>query len=433
VSDQDKQNGGPLTWFARNHVAANLLMLLIIAGGVISIFTMNIEVFPDISIDMITITVPYLGATPVEVEEGVCLRVEEAIAGVEGIKRIRSVAGEGSGTTIAELEKYVDARKVLDDIKAGVDRIITFPEETEKPIVTEITTRNQVMMVVIYGDTSERTLKTLAERMRDDFTAIEVSEENLRRYGLSFSEVAEAVRRSSLDVPGGSIKTRGGEILIRTKGQKYVGTEFEDIIIRTQNDGTKLFLSDIATVYDDFEDSDVATRFDDISKIVKDYIAEKSPSLPEGVSVATWFDSSLILKSRMDLLKRNAMLGLMFVFLCLSFFLDLRLAFWTTLGIPTSFMGAFWLMPYCDTTINMISLFACPYNRICLYAAALSRRGHGQVHSCHSDRGHLGIDVLARRSIVHPSCAFIGQTSDQYRKGTPPYSRKVPGLYLQTS
>ncbi|MCK5563964.1 MAG: efflux RND transporter permease subunit [Planctomycetes bacterium] len=385
---------GPLAWFASNHVASNLLMVLILVGGGFSLVNMKIEVFPDISIDMVTITVPYLGASPSEVEEGVCLRVEEAIAGVEGIKRIRSTAFEGAGTVTAEIEEYADSRKALEEIKSAVDRIITFPVETEKPIVTEITTRNQVLQVVVYGDASERTLKSLAEQMRDDLTAmdsisqvdvtgirkyeisIEVSEENLRKYGLSFSQVADAVGRSSLDLPGGSIKTRGGEILIRTKGQMYTGGEFEDIIVLTRRDGTNLRLSDIADIYDDFEDTDIATRFDgqpaaillvwrlgdqdvlDITRDVKQYLAKTEASLPEGISVATWFDNSLVLKSRMDLLKRNAMLGLFFVFITLSLFLDLRLAFWTTMGIPISFMGAFWLMPYFDTSINMISLFA---------------------------------------------------------------------------
>ncbi|MBN1457756.1 MAG: efflux RND transporter permease subunit [Sedimentisphaerales bacterium] len=393
MKDYSEIKKGVLAWFASNHVAANLLMMVIIAGGVFSIFSVKIEVFPEISIDMVTITVPYLGASPSEVEEGVCLRVEEAIAGIEGIKRITSTAYEGAGTVVAEIEEYADSRKALDDIKAAVDRIITFPVETEKPIVTEITTRNQVMMVVVYGDVSEKALRSLAENIRDDLTAmenisqvditgirdyeisIEVSEENLRKYGLSFSQVADAVGRSSLDLPGGSVKTQGGEILIRTKGQMYVGNEFENIIILTRTDGTKLRLSDIATVHDDFEDSDIASRFDgkpaaslivwrlgdqgalDIADDVKNYIEDKQGYLPEGISLATWFDSSLVLKSRMDLLKRNAILGLCLVFISLSLFLDLRLAFWTTFGIPISFMGAFWIMPYFDTSINMISLF----------------------------------------------------------------------------
>ena len=229
---------GFIAWFAGNHVAANLLMILIIAGGILSMTTSNMEMFPEISIDMITITVPYLGASPSEVEEGVNMRVEEAIAGVDGIKRIESTAVEGSGTVMAELEVYADTAKVLDDIKAEVDRIITFPEQTEKPIVTEVTTRNHVVTVMIFGDASERTLKNLAQHVYDELTAkgsisqieisgvrdyeisIEVSEDNLRKYNLTFEQVASVVGRSALDLPGGSVETRGGEILLRTKGQK---------------------------------------------------------------------------------------------------------------------------------------------------------------------------------------------------------------------
>jgi multidrug efflux pump subunit AcrB len=206
--------------------------------------------------------------------------------------------------------------------------------------------------------------------------SIEVSEENLRRYGLSFSDVSAAVRNASLDLPGGSVKTTGGEILIRTKGQRYRGGDFEKIVILTRNDGTKIYLSDMATVKDDFEDSDKASYFDgkrsvqlqvyrvgtqnllDLVATVKQYIAENENSLPEGISVGTWFDRSKMLQARLNLLRRNALFGLVLVFIVLSLFLDLRLAFWTTLGIPISFMGAFWMMRYLDTSINMMSLFA---------------------------------------------------------------------------
>jgi len=275
-----------------------------------------------------------------------------------------------------------------------VDQIITFPKETEKPIIQEITIRNHVLSIVLYGDVSERTLKNLAERLRDDLTAtdeisqidiagarryeisIEVSEETLRRYGLSFDDVSRAVARSSLDLPGGSIKTQGGEILIRTKGQMYTGPEFEKIVVYTRPDGTEIRLGDIATVIDGFEDSDLLSRFDgkpavmlqvyrigrqnilDVTKRCKDYIAQQKDRLPEGVSIGVWFDRSLYLKSRMELLLRNARYGLILVFICLSLFLDLRLAFWTTMGIPISFMGALWLLPYFGVSINMMSLFA---------------------------------------------------------------------------
>jgi multidrug efflux pump subunit AcrB len=392
--EETTEKKGLLSWFASNHVAANLLMFLIVAAGLLTIFTIKVELFPELTLDMITVTVPYRGASPTDVEEGVVLRVEEAIAAVDGIKRLNSTAAEGAGTVSAEVEEYADPKEVLDDIKAEVDRIITFPEETEKPIITEIVARREVVTIVLYGDVSEKALKKLADRVRDDLTvmenisqvdvvgvrpyeiSIEVPEENLRRYGLNFDQIATAVRNSSLDVPAGSVKTSGGEVLVRTEGQKYYGPEFKKIIVLARNDGTKLRLGDIATVRDDFEDADLFSRFDgqraalvkvyrvgdqgalDVADTVDRYIEEKQYLLPDGISIATWQDTSALLRGRMDLLKRNAYIGLGLVFVCLLLFLNVRLAFWTTMGIPISFLGAFWLLPRFDVSLNMISLFA---------------------------------------------------------------------------
>jgi len=385
---------GVLAWFASNHVAANLLMLLIIVAGLFAIVSAKLEVFPELSLDTINILVPYLGASPEDVEEGVCLRVEEAIAAVDGVKRMTSRAYEGGGSTLVEVEEYANTTDVLDDIKAGVDTIITFPQETEKPNISELKTTHKVISVVIYGDVSEKTLRILADQIRDDLTAmenisqvgiagvrpyeisIEVSEENLRRYNLSFDDVSQAVRNSSLDIPAGSVKTSGGEILVRTKGQKYYGPEFEKIIVLTRNDGTQVRLSDIATIRDEFEDVDLYAKFDgkraaliqvsrigeqdaiDIARTVKSYIADKKAQLPKGVSIALWEDDTVFLKARLNLLTRNGYIGLVLVFLTLLLFLNMRLAFWTTMGIPISFLGAFWLLPLFDVTINMMSLFA---------------------------------------------------------------------------
>ena len=386
---------GVLAFMAGNHVAANILMLFLLGGGLLSLSRMPVKVFPDLDTQMITVRVPYLGAAPAEVEEGVCMRVEEAIAGIEGIDRIRSIAQEGMGTIIAELDEDADVRRVLDDIKAAVDRIETFPEEAEKPVIAEVTSRTQVITVVLHGDVPETTLKYLAERVRDDLTAnaivsqaeitgvrnfeidIEVSEDTLRKYGLTFADIAAAVRRSSVDIPGGQIKTSGGEILVRGKGQRYHGREFENIVVRATPDGATIRLGDVARVVDGFEDTDVGSRFDGtnaasiriyrigdqsalkITEFVKRYVAERlRPSLPAGVSADTWEDRSEILRSRIDLLVRNGRWGLILVFLSLSMFLDLRLAFWTTMGIPTSFLGAMLILPAFDISINMISLFA---------------------------------------------------------------------------
>ena len=392
--EDSKDRKGVLGWFASNHVAANLLMLLIIVAGLMAIFGAKMEVFPEMSLDMISIVVPYLGASPEDVEEGVCLRVEETIAPVDGVKRMTSSATEGAGMTIVEVEEYADTTEVLDEIKAEIDTIITFPEETEKPTIAEIKTVHKVVTVVVYGDVSEKILRTLAEQIRDDLTAkpnisqvaiagvrpyeisIEVSEESLRRYNLSFDQVTRAVRSSSLDTPAGSVKTSGGEILVRTKGQMYYGPEFERIIVFTRNDGTQIRLGDIAAVRDEFADVDLYARFDgkraaliqitrtgeqdalDIVKTIKEYILQKRSYLPEGISLDLWEDDTEYLKARISLLTRNAYIGLVLVFLCLTLFLNMRLAFWTTMGIPISFLGAFWLIPLFDVSINMISLFA---------------------------------------------------------------------------
>ena len=389
---EDKK--GLLGWFASNHVAANLLMAFIMVSGLLTILSIRMEVFPELSIDMITITVPYLGASPDDVENGVVLRVEEAVGGVDGIKKITSYCNEGAGTVVVEVDEYCDTKEVLDDIKAEMDRITTFPEETEKPVITELTTRSKVISIMVSGNASEKTLKTIVDRMRDDLTAmdnisqvvvggvrsyeisIEVSEKTLRRYGISFDQLSQAVRQSSLDIPAGSVKTAGGEILVRTKGQRYYGPEFESIVVLTRNDGTEVKLGDIATVKDDFEDTDLFTIFDgekaafvkvyrtgnqdaiDITDTVKNYVKEKQQLLPDGVNIDLWEDESEILKDRMNLLLKNAKYGLVLVFLCLALFLDLKLAFWTTMGIPISFLGAFWLMPAFDITINMLSLFS---------------------------------------------------------------------------
>lgn len=381
-------------WFANNSVAANLLMILIIAGGLLTIPEIKQEVFPEFSSDMIQVSVVYLGAAPEEVEEGVCIRIEEEVQSLDGIKEITSTAAEGVGTVNIELLPGADSRKLLDDVKSRVDAIDTFPLETEKPIVQEVTVRRQVINIAVSGNTDERTLKVVSEKIRDDLLArpeitqvevtgtrdyeisIEVSESALRQYGLTFDEIAQAVRRSSLDMPGGSIKTDGGEILLRTKGQAYVGDDFENIVLRHQPDGRRITIGDVAAVKDDFAESDLSARFDGkpsamvkvfrvgeedaihVSDAVKEYIARARNTFPEGIDLTIWADDSLILRSRLDLLIRNGRMGLLLVFITLALFLRLRLAFWVAMGIPISFMGAFWLMPYFDTSINMITLFA---------------------------------------------------------------------------
>jgi multidrug efflux pump subunit AcrB len=383
-----------IAWFAGNHVAANLIMLLMIVGGLATVGSIKQEVFPEIDTDFISTSVIYRGAAPEEVEEGISVRIEEEIEGIEGIKRITSVSREGVGVVTAELMVGTDISEALDDIKSRIDAIETFPVEAEKPVVSQIKIRAEVVNVAVSGDADERTLKVLGQRVRDEIAALpgvtnvqlatarpfeislEVSEDALRRYGLTFDSVAAAVRRSSLDVPGGSIKTEGGEILLRTKGQAYRGAEFEELVLLTQPDGTRLTLGEVARVVDGFEETDQSARFDgepavliqvfrvgeqdatELARRVKAYVAEAETRMPEGISLTIWQDDSRILKSRLNTLLRNARAGFLLVLLVLALFLRLRLAFWVSLGIPLSFLGALWVLPGLDVSINVISLFA---------------------------------------------------------------------------
>ncbi len=384
----------PVEWMARNHVAANLLMLFLMLTGLLGIIGMKKETFPEFSLDQVQIQVPYLGASPEEVEEGVSKRIEERLSGLEGIRKIRSTSSEGMGVVSVELQLGSDMGQMLDDIKNEVDRINTFPAETEKPVIKEMVRRNQVIDVVAYGDVGEKALKVVAERVRDDLRdapmitqvelagvrideiSIEVPEKMLRRHGLSLAQVTDAVRRASLDLPGGSVKSENGEVLVRTKGLRYTGREYEDVVLLTRPDGTALKLGQVATIHDGFEDSDLISRFNgqpaavvqvyrtgdqsalEISEYVKQYIGERRAQLPAGVNLDHARDDARLLLSRLDLLLRNARLGLVLVFILLTLFLDLRLAFWVMMGIPISLLGSFLLMQPFDVSINMLSLFA---------------------------------------------------------------------------
>lgn len=383
-----------VAWFTENRVAANLLMIVLIFGGLLTLTSIRQEVFPEFSTDLITVSVIYPGAAPQEVEEGVNVRVEEQIQGITGIKKVTSTAAEGSGTVTIEVMTGRDVSAVLDEVKARVDAIDTFPEEIESPIIQEVLVRRQVISVAVSGQASEKTIKRIGERVRDDISAldgitqvdlanarpyeisIEVSEETLRRYGLTFSQVADAVRRASLDLPGGSVKTEGGEILLRTIGQAYRGREFEKIPVIRGRDGRKILLGKIANVRDGFAETDQFARFDgqpsvlvktyrvgdqsalEIAEKVKEYVEAKKQEMPAGISLTTWQDDSQVLRSRLNLLLKNGFQGLLLVILILALFLRLKLAFWVSLGIPISFLGAFLLLPTLDVSINLISLFA---------------------------------------------------------------------------
>ena len=383
-----------IAWLVANPVAANLLMVLFVASGLLATSTIRQEVFPEVTLEQVSIHVPYLGAAPEDVEQAVVTRIEEAIQGIDGIRRIRSTAAEGSASVVAELQLGADSRRVVDDVKNQVDAISTFPVETEKPIIRDVIARNQVVDVVLSGETDVAVLKTLAERVRDELAAlpeisqtdivgappaelsIEVSEAALRRHGLTFDDVVTAVRRSSLDVPGGSVRTDGGEILLRTIGQAYRGADYEDLVLWTRSDGSRLRVGDVATVVDGFAETGQQARFDgepavmisvfrigdqnalDVSAAVERYVENKRTGLPEGISLTIWRDTAEELNDRLSLMLGNAASGFLLVFVLLALFLDLRLACWVGFGIPIAFLGAIAVMPALGASINVVSTFA---------------------------------------------------------------------------
>lgn len=383
-----------INWFAGNHVAANLLMIFVLLSGIVTLLTMKIETFPEISLDLITVTVPYPGASPEEVEEGVILQIEDSVAGLAGIKRIDATAREGVGTVSIEVIKDWDIDELLDEVKAEVDRITTFPEEAEEPIVEKVTRRRQVINVAVYGQVSESVLKRMTQKFKDEITAlpgitlaelfgireseihIQVAEKTLRKYGLTLGAVAEQVRRSSLDLPAGDIESSAGEVLIRTKSRKDWAREFQAIPVISQPNGSVVTLGDIAKITDDFEEQDLEVIFQgypaaviqvfrvadqnalDVSSTVKDYVQSIQSTMPHGIYISTFDDATRHLRSRIKLLLKNLSLGLILVSILLGIFLNIRLAFWVTLGIPISFFTGIMFLPYFDISINMISLFA---------------------------------------------------------------------------
>ncbi len=381
-----------IRWFILNTVAANLLMVFIIIAGTFTLSRLRMEVFPDITIPIINVSVVYPGASPEDIEESICVKVEEQVQGINGLKRITSSSNEGYGSINIEVENGYDIDEVKDEVKSQVDAITSFPDDAEKPTIRSFDGQPEVITIAVHGHVDEASLLNIAEKVRDEVSelpnitqtrlgkkpreiSIEISENTLQKYGISFDYVANKIRTSSMDVPGGAIETYDGEILIRSKGQAYTGEEFGIIPVLSLADGSTVFLRDIAEILDGFQDVEYDIKFNsepallirvyrtgdqnalDIADAVHKYIKKKNPVMPPGVSLTTMKDESVILRGRIELLTENAYLGLGLVLIVLALFLKPKLAAWVSLGIPISFMGGFWLLPLFDVSINMISLF----------------------------------------------------------------------------
>jgi multidrug efflux pump subunit AcrB len=398
ASDQEHppkpKRRGPVAWMAANSVAANLLMWVFIIGGVLFALQLRQEVFPEVELNMVNVSVAYPGASPEEVEEGVVLAIEEAIRGIAGVKEVFSVAQEGRGAVAAELFYSADADQVLDDIESAVGRITSFPEDAERPVVTLVDNRREVLSLIVHGDLDRSALHDFAEQIRSELLqqsnvtlveieglpppeiSIEVPQEQLRRYDLTLKQIAERVRAASVDMPGGSVKTPAGETLLRVVEQRETAEAFGNVELLSTPEGSRVTVRDIATVKDTFRDEDLEAAFDgeravrvrvfrvgrqtpvEVSEAVHQYLEQKRPQLPESVGMMVVDDRSVDFSDRIGLLLENGRLGVILVLIILGLFLHPRLAFWVTLGIPISFLGAFLFIAAADISLNMISLFA---------------------------------------------------------------------------
>ncbi len=382
-----------IRWFTENGVAANLLAGIVIVAGIVSAFTIKLELFPELDLDIVSVAVPYPGAAPEEVETGIIELIEDRVQDVEGIKKITATAAEGYGSLAIEVERGYDATEVADKIKVRVDAIDNFPEEAEEPTVEELLIRNEVISLAIFGDTEPKTLKEVAEFIRDELNtkenitqvdikgiaefeiSINVSETSLRRYGITFDHVVQAIRSSSVDIPGGSIKSRGGEILLRTTGKAYEGEAFGEIPVITLADGSVVRVRDIAEVVDGFVDDPLVTEFNgkravllrifavgdqsalEVSARVQAFAESIDSQLPNGIEIEAFRDFTYYLKGRLQMLIENGIFGLILVFLVLTLFLRPSLAFFVMLGIPISFLGAMLFLGPLGISINLASLF----------------------------------------------------------------------------
>lgn len=383
-----------ISWFARNSVAANLLMVTIIASGLFSLYSeLKVEIFPEVEPDIINISVPLRGSTPEDIELGVAIRIEEALHDLQGIERMVSKSIEGSTSVTIEVDSDYDPRELLDDVKNRVDSINTFPADTEKPVISLSQRLHEVITVVVSGVYSESEIRSYADQIREDLLrtegitqvelgavrkfqiSIQAAQDKLRDYGLTLADIAHAIQKSSLDISAGNIRTDGGDVLIRSKGQAYRKNEFEDIVVKTNVDGSIIRVADVATVDDGFEEISLRSSFNgefaalinvyriggqsaiQIAKKTKQYIEEKQADLPQGISLSFWDDDSAYLKARLSTLTRNALQGGLLVIILLALFLKPAVAFWVVIGIPISFLGALFLMSVFDISINIMSVF----------------------------------------------------------------------------
>ena len=393
---KESNSYGLIGWFTKNPVAANLLMLFIIVAGAISAFTISKDMFPRTDRNIVQVSAVYPGAAPVEVEKGVILPIESALQGLSGVKEMRSKASRDVASIELDIEPSQDINEVMARIEDRISSILNFPDDLEKPSVSKFEDISWVTGVAVSGPLDEFQRKELGQEIRDELLelsqvkkvilwgvddyeiSIEVKEQRLRELNMTLAEVAKAVRESSLDLPAGMIRSDSGNILVRTEGKAYSGEQFENLVLRSYADGSQLLISDVATVRDTFQESSTFVHFDKesavtlgifsledqnllaIDEAVKSYIEKKSETLVDGLTIEQFEPLSFHLRGRLDMMLSNLAMGAILVAVVLTLFLNVQVGFWVLLGIPVSFLGAFWLMPInpYPVTVNVLSLFA---------------------------------------------------------------------------
>ena len=389
-------NKGIIAWFTRNSVAANLLMAFILIGGLLTAGTISKQMFPQVQINWLEFSAAYPGTAPQEVEEGITIKIEEALESVQGLDRVVTYSNRNFSSGYFRVDEGYDPQVVLEEVKSQIDSISSFPDGMEQPKVERIKFRQEVMYISLYGDLSNSELKDLGKRIHDEIQqqpginitdyfsglgyeiSIEVSKDKLREYNLSFRDVANAVRSYSRNMSAGQIRAANGYINLRVENQAYRGHEFEQIPVLTLSDGTKVYLGDVASIIDGFQEGIQYSKFNGknsvtffvgasedqdithVAKIMNRYVEEKQKQLPAGVQLETWVDMTYYLQGRLDMMLDNMQSGAILVFLMLALFLRIRLAFWVMMGLPVCFLGTLLMMPmeFVGVTINITSLFA---------------------------------------------------------------------------
>ena len=384
-----------IRWFANNSIAANFLTIAILIGGLYSaFFRIPLEVTPALSWATVMIEMPYRGGTAKDVERAILIPIEEALEGVQGIKHLNADGMRGMAKFYLQIEKGVDIKKLMDDVKGRVDAITTFPSETERPrvFIPESGNFTPVLTVAVTGKLGAQELRKVARRVQDDLLelpgisragleggrryeiSVEAKIDKLLAYNLSFQDLADAIRRFSIDLPAGAIDSQGGTLIVRTRGQAYTAGEFASIPIRAAN-GAELLLGDVALIRDGFEEGSKRVEFNgkpalfvqvmrtgkesaiEISDKVRGYVDSARTRFPEGIELFVWSDESYAIRDRLSTLTSNMLQGAMLVMIVLGLFLRPMLAFWIVWGIPVSFAGALLLMPWLGVTANVMSLF----------------------------------------------------------------------------